>query len=310
MVCRRVLFSYRASITLRYLFVALVCVPISGASAEPSSSFPLPEVVKNHAAQLAALDSNGGALGAFSTAIGPALGLRDVAGTVGTKGIPAKMAKELGVAELSLSAQKLMGALAAWQFANAVLQAVEPGSRFDLSSIPNPTGSREEWLTGNGPWSALPDLLRILRAPAEIESSQHTRMELTLAANRLALEASQRASALWWDLQGWKERVRHTRGHSRLCGTWQWVIHNHQNHGEQKTSMMFLPPGQEKPGVPVPAEIVVLGDSVYLRWEMDGRVQEDSLLFIKDGSRLEGSFVNNLGGWGSITGKRTANCRS
>jgi hypothetical protein len=73
--------------------------------------------------------------------------------------------------------------------------------------------------------------------------------------------------------------------------------------------MMFLPSGQERPGIATPAEIVILGDSVYLRWEMDGRIQEDSLLFIKDGSRLEGSFVNNLGGWGSITGKRTAGCQ-
>jgi hypothetical protein len=73
--------------------------------------------------------------------------------------------------------------------------------------------------------------------------------------------------------------------------------------------MLFLPQGTEKPGVPTPAETVVLGDAVYLRWEMDGRVQEDSLLFSKEGTRLEGSFVNNAGGWGSITGKRTAGCQ-
>jgi hypothetical protein len=53
---------------------------------------------------------------------------------------------------------------------------------------------------------------------------------------------------------------------------------------------------------------VVLGDVVYLRWEGDGKVQEDSLLFSKEGQRLEGTFVNSQGGWGSISGKRTAAC--
>jgi hypothetical protein len=52
----------------------------------------------------------------------------------------------------------------------------------------------------------------------------------------------------------------------------------------------------------------VLGDVVYLRWEFPGVVQEDSLLFTGEGQRLEGSFVNSSGAWGSITGKRTAPC--
>ena len=298
-----VFFRRRAWMTFCLVLIVLLPLASSVASAERPPSFPLSEVVKSQAARLSVVDSNAAALAAFSTAIGPALGLRDAAGTVGAKGIPAKMAKELGVAELSLSAQKLMAALAAWQFADAVMQAAEPAPKTDLSSVALPTGSREEWLAANGPWAALSDLVRLLR-----ENHQAQGTELALAANRLALEASQRAAALWWDVQGWKDRVRNARGRARLCGTWQWVIHNHQNHGEQKISMVFLPPGLEKPGVPTPAETVVLGDSVYLRWEMDGRVQEDSLLFIKDGSRLEGSFVNNVGGWGSITGKRTANC--
>ena len=55
-------------------------------------------------------------------------------------------------------------------------------------------------------------------------------------------------------------------------------------------------------------KIVVLGDVVYLRWERDGKVQEDSLLFSKEGQRLEGTFVNSQGGWGSVSGKRTASC--
>jgi hypothetical protein len=278
-------------------------VTAAGASAE-QPSFPLAHVVKRHAAQLASVDSNAAALAAFSTSIGPAVGLRDAAGTLAAKNIPAKMAKELGVAELSASAQGLMAALAAWQLADQALQAVEPDAKTELPTIPAPSGAREEWLAANGPWNTLPDLLRLMKDIQQVQ-----KQDLALAANRVALEASQRATAQWWDLHGWKDRVRLARGRARLCGTWQWVIHNHQNHQEQKTSMMFLPPGLEKPGVPTPAEMVILGDSVYLRWEMNGRVQEDSLLFIKDGTRLEGSFVNNVGGWGSITGKRTAGCQ-
>lgn len=313
MACLRALFPHHAPMIFCYQLAALMLLAFPGVAAEQPPSFSLPEVVKNQAAQLTGVDSNAGALTAFSTSIGPALGLRDAAATVGAKGIPAKVAKELGVAELSLSAQRLVAALAAWQFAEAVMQETEPSSNADLPALAIPAGAREEWLMANGPWAALPDLLRLTQAAAQPESTQQNsqaqRTELALAANRLALEASQRATALWWDLQGWKDRVRHTRGRGRLCGTWQWVIHNHQNHREQKTSVVFLPPGQEKAGVPVPAEIVVLGDNVYLRWETDGRIQEDSLLFIKDGSRLEGSFVNNVGGWGSITGKRTATCQ-
>ena len=92
----------------------------------------------------------------------------------------------------------------------------------------------------------------------------------------------------------------------RLCGTWQWSIHNHQNHREEKTAVIFAPPGATS--ATSPAEIIVLGDSVYLRWETRAGVQEDSLLFSGAGQRLEGTFVNTAGGWGSITGKRTASC--
>lgn len=295
------------------LFLSLVLVIfLAGGSfawGEPSP-FPPAHVVRTHAGQLASVDSNAAALAAFSSTIGPALGLQDAAGTVAAKNIPAKMVKELGVTELSASAQKLMAALGAWQLADRVLEANDPsGPTEQQSPVVLPSTAREEWLTANGPWSALPDVLRLLRGAPSQTGGLAERTELVLAAHRLASDATQRASALWWDLQGWKDRVRSARGRARLCGTWQWHIHNHQNHQEQKSSMIFPPPGQEKPGMATPAEIVVLGDSVYLRWEMNGRLQEDSLLLIKEGNRIEGSFVNNLGGWGSITGKRTASCQ-
>ena len=68
------------------------------------------------------------------------------------------------------------------------------------------------------------------------------------------------------------------------------------------------PPDANQPTGPRPAKIVVLGDAVFLRWEFQIGYQEDSLLFIKDGQRLEGSFTNSAGAWGSITGKRTGSC--
>ncbi|HJR76603.1 MAG TPA: hypothetical protein VJ805_06505 [Nitrospiraceae bacterium] len=133
------------------------------------------------------------------------------------------------------------------------------------------------------------------------------RLRLAQQGSELETWAAQRAYQDWVSLSGWKDSVRLRRGLARLCGSWQWTIHNHQNHGEQKLTVNFPASGsgQDHAG---PAEIVVLGDSVYLRWEAGGRVQEDSLLLSKEGQRLEGSFVNNMGGWGSITGKRTAGC--
>jgi hypothetical protein len=112
----------------------------------------------------------------------------------------------------------------------------------------------------------------------------------------------------WFRLFSWKDQVRQQRGLTRLCGTWQWSIHNHQNHREEKTAVVFAPPGAGPTAGP--AEIIVIGDTVYLRWESPAGVQEDSLLFSAETQRLEGTFVNTAGGWGSITGKRTASCAS
>lgn len=281
---------------------------LSVAWAAPVPSFPPSDVIKSQAAPLATVESNAGAMTVFGSAVGPALGLRDVAATVTAKAIPAKLATELNVAELSSSAQKLMASLAAWQWADATVRMTESTEPAPLA-IQLPSPEREQWLTANGPWTALPELLSLARSAASGDSGPAQRTALALAAHRLASEASQQSNALWWNLQGWKDRVRNARGRARLCGTWQWVIHNHQNHQEQKSNMIFALPGHEKAGTATPAETIIFGDSIYLRWEMDGRMQEDSLLFIKDGSRIEGSFVNNLGGWGSITGKRTANCQ-
>ncbi|MGH7230536.1 MAG: hypothetical protein ACREJU_04160 [Nitrospiraceae bacterium] len=131
---------------------------------------------------------------------------------------------------------------------------------------------------------------------------------LVALAIRAEAEAEQHARNRWFDLRTWQERRRVMRGLARLCGTWQWTVHNHQNHQDHKMTMVFPPPNGESTTRARPAKITVLGDGVYLRWEFQGGYQEDSLLFTGEGSRLEGSFMNSAGAWGSITGKRIGAC--
>lgn len=299
-----------ATVAFFVILVPGIGMPSTTVPAETISPALLSEVVAHQAGQLATIDSDGSAMALFTMTVGPSLGLGDAAGTLGAKGLPAKVSKELGVAELSQSVYQLMAALAAWQLADLVIHGRE--------TVPSPpttpaTIARRGWLQARSHVATLADFFRMLSEqppsdPAQREP-QMQRTELLLAAHRVALEAYQHATAAWWDLHEWKERIRRTRGQARLCGTWQWVTHNHQNHRELKTVMLFPPEGQAPANVPLPVETVVLGDSIYLRWEQDGHIQEDSLLFIKDGTRIEGSFVNNSGGWGSITGKRTSNCQ-
>ncbi len=281
--------------------------PPAAGSNEKVSPVLLSEIVGQQTNHLAKIDSNAGAMALFTTTIGASLGLKDAAGILGANGLPTKLARELGVAELSHSAHELMAALAAWQFADRLLQTSDRDHSPKSSSVGLPSTTRQDWLKANSRVSSLITLFGLLTTPA-VSDTPHA--ELLLAAHQVTFEASQRATMAWWKLYRWKERIRQARGRARLCGTWQWVVHNHRDHREQKMVMSFPPDGPLPNASPLPAETVILGDTIYLRWEQAGRIQEDSLLFIKDGTRIEGSFVNNSGGWGSITGKRTADCRS
>jgi hypothetical protein len=106
-----------------------------------------------------------------------------------------------------------------------------------------------------------------------------------------------------------EDQLKGQQSAARLCGTWQWTIHNHKNHLEQKTTIVLLPPGAvAPPEIPQPSKMVVMGDAVYLRWEFQRGYQEDSLLLANEDRRLEGTFKNTAGEWGAITGKRIAPC--
>lgn len=133
---------------------------------------------------------------------------------------------------------------------------------------------------------------------------------LQAALVKLQMETEHRTRVIWNQLRQWQTDQKRKRGLLRLCGTWQWLIHNHQNHGDYKTVMIYPPPSQYDRMDPKPAKIQVQGDTVYIRWEFPrGIIQEESLLFSEKDRALSGTFVNNMGHNGSITGRRVKPCK-
>jgi len=113
----------------------------------------------------------------------------------------------------------------------------------------------------------------------------------------------------WQHIQQWQQHEQTNHALMRLCGTWKWIIHNHQNHGDHKSTMTFLPPGQSSFSHVQPTTILIHGDTVYLRWTFPQGIQEDSLLLSNRDRRLEGTFTNSLGPHGSISGQRLSPCQ-
>ena len=112
----------------------------------------------------------------------------------------------------------------------------------------------------------------------------------------------------WNHIQEWQQQEHTHRAMQRLCGTWKWIIHNHQNHGDHKTTMTFIPPGHSTPSQVQPSTILIHGDTVYLKWTFPQGTQEDSLLLSNRDTRMEGTFTNSLGPHGSISGQRLSPC--
>ena len=98
------------------------------------------------------------------------------------------------------------------------------------------------------------------------------------------------------------------KAYARLCGKWQWTVHNHQNHQDHRMIMSFSSPTDQTRGQPQPSKIVINGNTVYLRWDFPAGMQEDSLLLSNGDKRLEGTFINSGGPNGSIMGKRLTSC--
>ena len=282
------------------LVLVLLGTAVDSFGAGASESLPdWAQIRSGNREQLGRVESDQGARDIFVGAVGRAAALHDVAGTLAVQGMSPRLAKELMVPEITTSVHRLIAALVAWQLADRMMQSLQGDAvRADLVVPPSQTA----WLTANGPLPSLTDAIKLWEAG-------DASARIGVAVGSLAQESSRQTMEEWWRLKTWKDRVRAARGQSRLCGTWQWVIHNHQrHHEEQKLSLIFPPPGKDGAALPGLSETVVLGDVVYLRWEREGKIQEDSLLFSKEGQRLEGTFVNSQGGWGSISGKPTASC--
>jgi hypothetical protein len=306
------------------LALAMVVVSVFGAwlnakadEALPSSTPDFPSVIRAYSDQLAKVESDKGASNLFVSAIGPALQMGDVARTLGANPLPAKLAKELLVPDLTASVLRLMGNLAAWNLASTVRQAVRDQQLPAVAERLFGSPQARAWLDQQekAPWhDSLNQLSNVVASPEWAKGNQGKSATTLLVAaleraTRLELDAMQAGYQEWDRIRNWKDRVRGLRGQARLCGTWQWIVHNHQqHHQEQKLSLLFPPTGNTQATLPGLVETIVLGENVYLRWEIDGRVQEDSLQFSKEGQRLEGTFVNSQGGWGSISGKKTAGC--
>jgi len=283
----------------------------------PSSVPDFPSVIRTHADQLAKIESDKDARNLFVSAIGPALQLSDVARTLGASQLPANVAKELLVPDLTEAVHRLMSDLSAWHLASTVRQAVSDQQIPPVTKQPFMSPQVRAWLDQqrHAAWhDSLHQLSDVVISPEwptnhQGESASARSVTVLERAIRLEVEAMQASYREWDRIRNWNGRVRELRGQSRLCGTWQWIIHNHQrNHQEQKLSLLFPPAGHAQATLPGLVETVVLGENVYLRWEIDGRIQEDSLQFNKEGERLEGTFVNSQGVWGSISGKKKASC--
>ena len=274
----------------RHAFGLALVFALSAAQAVAADAPPFVSVIERHAQPLASVTSDAEALALFSSQLAPSLNL----GTA-----PAPDQQQI--------AGQLVAELAAWRLALAVRKAADADDQAALPPLFQAAAAQRNWLLANNRFPALGRVLAFSEAPP---SGDPARMAMLAAlAFRAEAEAERNARSLWDRLQSWNDQLKAQKAVARLCGTWQWTIHNHKNHQEQKITIVLLPPGTPAPpDMPQPAKMVVLGDAVYLRWDFQRGYQEDSLLFVKEGRHLEGTFMNTAGDWGAITGKRVAPC--
>lgn len=305
-------------LALTTVFVSVLGASLNTQANELPSNFTpdFSSITHAHSEQLEKIESDKGARSLFVSSIGPALRLGDAARTLGSNPLPATFKNELLMPNLTAAVHRLMGHLSAWHLASTIRQAVMD-QQLSAATERLFRSPHMAWLDQQetAPWhESLNQLSNVVASPEWTKGYQDGSIPAILLtalenASRLEVAAIQASYQEWDWIRSWKDQVRGLRGQARLCGTWQWIIHNHQqNHREQKLSLLFPPAGNLQATLPGLVETIVLGENVYLRWEADGRVQEDSLQFSKEGQRLEGTFVNSQGGWGSVSGKRTSGC--
>jgi hypothetical protein len=136
----------------------------------------------------------------------------------------------------------------------------------------------------------------------------HTQLQASLVS--LKSQTQWELIETWGQLLTLTDQLNQFHSLNRLCGTWQWLIHNHQNHGDHKTVMTYPPPSQFDRMDPKPDTIQITGDTVYIRWELpNGIVQEESLLFSEQDRALSGTFRNSVGPHGNITARKVRPCK-
>ena len=258
------------------LALAMVTVSVFGAwlnakadESLPSATPDFPSVIRAHSDQLAKMESDKGASSLFVSAIGPALQMGDVTKALGAKALganplPAKLAKELLVPDLTAAVLRLMGNLAAWNLASTVRQAVRDQQFAAVTERIFGSPQARAWLDqqGKSSWhDSLNQLTDVVASPEwakenQGESASTLLVTVVEGATSLEVDAMQASYQEWDRIRNWKDRVRGLRGQARLCGTWQWIIHNHQqHHQEQKLSLLFPPAGNTLAAVPGLVEI-------------------------------------------------------
>ena len=183
--------------------------------------------------------------------------------------------------------------------------AVSPKSESDNQRfIDNlPTKTQLDWIQSKPTLEKIKHLLDIQKTFSLTPQQEIIALPLGVEA-----QAYETAWEAWQRIRHWQQQQQTSNAKLRLCGTWKWIIHNHQNHGDHKTTMTFLPPGLTTPSHVEPTTILIYGDVVYLKWTFPQGIQEDSLLISNHDSRLEGTFTNSLGPYGSISGQRLSPC--
>src|SRR5512147_1291361 len=124
------------------LFLAIILIPCltSGTTwtAEEGKVSAIPDwsqLVQTSSDRLEKLDSDQQAIDLFIGTIGPAVSLTDAANTLAAKGIPARIAKELFLPDVTRSAQRLMAALTALQVSDRLTKPLTENAKPLLGSV-------------------------------------------------------------------------------------------------------------------------------------------------------------------------------